>query len=86
MQTYLTPKDVAARLQISIDSARNEMRKMRHKEIGGGQCPRLRVAEKDFEAYMQPAPPLPRPSDKRATRTSRANHTQRAIPYRKGTP
>ena len=81
--TYLTPKDVAARLQISVDSARNEMRKMRHKQLGkNGQI--LRVAEQDFQAYMQPDPPLPRAAELRKQKALRkAMQPERAIPYRR---
>lgn len=85
MQVYLTPKDVAERLQVNVDTARNEMRKMRHTTIGGENRQMLRVSEKDFEAYMQPDPPLPKASAMR-----RRGHNARptdpkpnTIPYRK---
>lgn len=82
MQTYLTPKDIAARLQISVDTARVEMRKMRHKEIGkNGQI--LRVAEADFEAYMKPDPPLPRPYRQGKRTATPSTPPKRAIPYRR---
>ena len=79
MQTYLTPKDVADRLHVNIGTARTEMRKMRHKGLGkNGQI--LRVSEADFEAYMRPDPPLPRPETRRK-RNAEAR-SDRIIPYR----
>jgi len=81
MQNYLTPKDVAERLQISVDAARNEMRKMRHKLLGkNGQI--LRVSEADFDAYMRPDPPLPNSAGKRRKPNPKVTHPERAIPYR----
>ncbi len=82
MQTYLTPKDVAARLCISLDSARIEMRKMPHKCLGkNGQM--LRVSEADFDAYMRPDPPLPKPERKGRRAESTKGAVPRVIPYRR---
>ncbi|MDD3212279.1 MAG: helix-turn-helix domain-containing protein [Eubacteriales bacterium] len=80
-QIYLTPKDVAERLQISDTAARREMRKMRHKAIGKNGYS-LRVAEKDFEAYMNPDPPMPRP-ERKPRKAAAGTADGRAIPYRK---
>ncbi|MEA4928412.1 MAG: hypothetical protein VB104_07010 [Candidatus Limiplasma sp.] len=79
MQTYLTPKDVADRLHVNIGTARAEMRKMRHKGLGkNGQI--LRVSEADFDAYMRPDPPLPRPESRKKRTTE--TRSDRTIPYR----
>jgi len=79
MQTYLTPKDVAVRLKIDICTARTEMRKMRHKAIGkNGQM--LRVTEADFETYMKPDPPLPKPEPRKKRKTE--PHVDYIIPRR----
>lgn len=80
-EEFLTPKDVAALLHISIDAARNEMRKMRHKCLGkNGQI--LRVSKSDFYAYMRPDPPLPNSAGKRRKPNPKAIHPERAIQYR----
>ena len=79
MQTYLTPKDIAERLQVNIGTARSEMRKMRHKGLGkNGQI--LRVSEADFDAYMKPSPPLPKPEP--GKKRIPDAHKDRTIPYR----
>jgi hypothetical protein len=82
MQTYLTPKDVAARLRISVEAARMEMRKMPHKCIGkNGQI--LRVAEADFEVFMKPDPPLPMLGRKGRKTVRASDAPPRVIPYRR---
>lgn len=83
MSIYLTPKDIAERLQVDETTARREMRKMPHKGIGKNGD-RLRVTEQAFEAYMKPDPPLPKPPSMRRQKQAQPQAQQpRAIPYRK---
>jgi len=81
MQPYLTPKDVAKLLGVCEATARNEMRKMQHKPIGGKSRPRLRVSPEAFRDYMQPNGPLPKPQRKPRKKTD--NNGSRFIPYKR---
>lgn len=57
-EPLLTPKDVAEILSVSVDTARNEMRKMRYIEIGGSRHPRLRVIKEAMDEYLRAKAPL----------------------------
>lgn len=84
MQAYLTPKDVAERLQVSDNTARKLMRRMPHIAIGpNGKG--LRVTEEAFAEYMRPDPPLPKTPGirQRGKKMLQGQPPKRAIPYKK---
>ncbi|MDD3334134.1 MAG: hypothetical protein PHI98_01325 [Eubacteriales bacterium] len=81
IQALLTPKDVAHILRVNEDTARNEMRKMVHIELGGPNHVVLRVTEAALKAHIQPQEPLPKPERKRQRRKVK-EQPERAIAYR----